>query len=416
MGKKYKMLRPEWIGDRFREGELVKVSRIQALRDIPLHGVKKGDLGGWVAADKTVELSQQDECWIGGNAIVLGCVNIIDNALISGNALIHGGVKVKRLDVNGYYFGLSVIGNAKILEDAKLDFSLGTRVEGEGAFIGKYAVIKGKTTITGARSISDRTVIDGNASVEFGCSFDGDAIIKDNAHIGQFVCVGGWTEISENATIGNRSSILGGTKIGGTSVIPPYSKIQDGKMIKEADVPSKELVEYVADEQLVFLSIDEDTKPTQEIWDTYVRKYEDIKGRIADYSTDIVNILKYPVMTDLTNVHTAEMTFALKKADLEIGFRNHATFFTAVENLEMKYLVAESNARKVAASLLSDSDRKKTEQARDLFALACNEASPEPEKRNAFKQGFRKLEGVVAVPEEAIQAMRIRVGIPELEI
>lgn len=415
MGKKYKMLRPEWIGNRFREGELVKVSRIQALRDIPLHGVKKGDLGGWIGADKQTTLAQDDECWIGRNAIVLGSVGIVGNVLVSGNALIHGGARVKRIGADGYYFGLSVEGNAKILEDARIDYSSGTGIEGEGGFIGKYAVIKGKATLQGVRSVGDRTIIEGNVSIDFGCSFEGDTIVKDNVRVGKLAHIGAWAEISDNAQIGDHSKILGGTKIGGTSVIPPYSHIQDGKLVKTADAPVRKQVEYVAGEQAAFPAID-NSQPTQEAWDAYVHKYKDIKGKIAGYSTDIVNILKYPVMTDLTNVHTAEMTFVLKKADLEIGLRNHATFFAAVENLEMKYLVAESNARKVAASLLSDSDRKKTEQARDLFALACNEASPEPEKRNAFKQGFRKLEGVVAVPEEAIQAMRIRVGIPELEM
>ncbi|MBD8056934.1 hypothetical protein ICV35_25130, partial [Rhodococcus ruber] len=58
--------------------------RIKALRDIPLHGVKAGDLGGWIENERN--LSQDGDCWVGGNASVWGNARVWGNASVGGNA------------------------------------------------------------------------------------------------------------------------------------------------------------------------------------------------------------------------------------------------------------------------------------------------------------------------------------------
>ena len=42
-----------------------KLHRIRALVDIPMYGVKAGDLGGYI--EKEDNLSQYDNCWVSGN-------------------------------------------------------------------------------------------------------------------------------------------------------------------------------------------------------------------------------------------------------------------------------------------------------------------------------------------------------------
>jgi hypothetical protein len=42
-------------------------------------------------------------------------------------------------------------------------------------------------------------------------------------------------------------------------------------------------------------------------------------------------------------------------------------------------------------------------------------AATENEKINAFKQGFKQLEGIIIVPEQAVTALRVKAGIAELE-
>ena len=54
--------------------------RIRALRDIPLYGVKKGDLGGFVERENN--LSQEGDCWIADNATVKDFAGVHDDALV----------------------------------------------------------------------------------------------------------------------------------------------------------------------------------------------------------------------------------------------------------------------------------------------------------------------------------------------
>lgn len=44
----------------------VTLHRIRALIDIPVHGVKAGDLGGWIEAERN--LSQKGAAWVADEA------------------------------------------------------------------------------------------------------------------------------------------------------------------------------------------------------------------------------------------------------------------------------------------------------------------------------------------------------------
>lgn len=62
----------------------VTLHRITALRDIPRHGVKAGDLGGWIESERN--LSQSDDAWISGDASVWGNASVSGDARVSGDA------------------------------------------------------------------------------------------------------------------------------------------------------------------------------------------------------------------------------------------------------------------------------------------------------------------------------------------
>lgn len=66
-----------------RENELKTVYQIQALVDIPIHKVKKGDLGGWVEFESN--LSHDGDCWIKSG------VGLFDEVRVSGDVLLCSG-------------------------------------------------------------------------------------------------------------------------------------------------------------------------------------------------------------------------------------------------------------------------------------------------------------------------------------
>lgn len=58
--------------------------RIRAVRDIPEHNVKAGDLGGWLETEEN--LSHNGAAWVMDSAYVMGKARVTDSARVMGNA------------------------------------------------------------------------------------------------------------------------------------------------------------------------------------------------------------------------------------------------------------------------------------------------------------------------------------------
>lgn len=84
----------------------ITVHRIRALIDIPRHGVKAGDLGGYVEDESN--LSQDGDCWITGSAKVYEGAKVVGNAIVRDKYNIYGGAVIGGdidLHGKGYIFG-----------------------------------------------------------------------------------------------------------------------------------------------------------------------------------------------------------------------------------------------------------------------------------------------------------------------
>lgn len=106
--------------------------RIKAVRDFG--SVKAGEFGGWIENEKN--LSQDDNAWIYGeamvfdNAKVFNCAEVYDNAEVCDNALVYCDAKVcNNAKIFGYaevcdnaevYGNVRIYGNATIRGDVKV--------------------------------------------------------------------------------------------------------------------------------------------------------------------------------------------------------------------------------------------------------------------------------------------------------
>jgi hypothetical protein len=90
-GKKYRLVEQENL-----HGLLYW--RIEALRDIPRHGVRAGDKGGLIEEEEN--LSQDGDAWVGDNATVnsgarvYGDAHVYDGAHVSYYAHVYGNAQV----------------------------------------------------------------------------------------------------------------------------------------------------------------------------------------------------------------------------------------------------------------------------------------------------------------------------------
>ena len=129
--------------------------RIRALRDIPRHVVKAGELGGFVEGENN--LSQDGDAWVFDNAKVSGDAWVSGNACVSDNACVYDNAEVSGdACVSGnacVYDNACVYGKAKVYGDAE--------VYGN-AWVSGDACVSGNAWVYGNAKVS------GNAKVENG--------------------------------------------------------------------------------------------------------------------------------------------------------------------------------------------------------------------------------------------------------
>lgn len=140
--------------------------RIKALRDF--EGVKAGALGGFIETENN--LSQNDNCWIYGDAKVYGNSEVygnakvynksqvFDNAKVFGNAKIFNNVSV--YDNAKVYGDAVVFDDVRVYEDAQVFGNANVR---DRALIGDKALVYGNTYIFGYATILGNAVINANS-------------------------------------------------------------------------------------------------------------------------------------------------------------------------------------------------------------------------------------------------------------
>ncbi|MFC4296863.1 hypothetical protein ACFO0J_02255 [Castellaniella hirudinis] len=131
--------------------------RIRALVDIPAHGVRAGDLGGFLWDEGN--LSHEGQAWVGGNARVAG--NVSGDALVSGQAWVGPWVLVLEraqirdwaiLEAIGWVGGDARVGDHAILTDVIVvrdRAHVGGRVRLSGGDAGRATVVGGEAHLTG---------------------------------------------------------------------------------------------------------------------------------------------------------------------------------------------------------------------------------------------------------------------------
>jgi carbonic anhydrase/acetyltransferase-like protein (isoleucine patch superfamily) len=347
-----------------------------------------------------------------------GCYSRIrGEARLSGNSVVNNPIEITgRISENARVTeGSSVMGNAEVGGNANISKSTVSdeaRVSGNanvtnGSIISENSVVTDDAKVSAAE-IRGTATISGESEVEDGAVVCDSATVTDHAVVKKNAVIAGQSVIKDRAVVLESARVLGESIISGTTATISYKDYSDYISAESRSLSaapsSKELTGTIS-------PIKVGGSDVQEV----CLKLDGLEKEINTYGSDIVKLLKFPVMSDLRDENTLEMMLALKNSKSIDPESNPKKFRKAVNSLERKFMKAESNARIICATAFTDEQRKKAEKARDLFAVACDEASSEQEKKSAFKQGFRQLEGVVAITDSVVENMRIRVGIPELE-
>jgi len=191
--KKYKLTDETKISE-----DGIMLHRIQALKSFG--NVKKGELGGWI--EKEENLSQDGNCWVGGEAMVYDNARVINDAQVFENAKVGGEALIRN---KAQVFGKSwIFDEALISDNAKVFGNPDAKVFGKAVVVCGNARIKGNAQVSGRAKIFDMVSVYDNAKVSGRCW------IFDHVDICGDAIVCGYTSIFGTVEISDKIKITGG--------------------------------------------------------------------------------------------------------------------------------------------------------------------------------------------------------------
>lgn len=435
MEKKYKKVNRQVIDHPMGDGKIV-VWNVLALVDIPIINVLAGDIGGFI--DRSSILDQAGSAWIGGKSYALDNSSVLSDARLEGNAIISGTI-VKE--------GSIVMDNARINTIPGIDrktvidsFSLVSgnarlsNVYMQGSsFVGEAAVVHNSTLrqtskVSGFAKIENSTLT--NSEV-YGAAIlkSGVALVDSKVHCSAVLQAKTYVDGSEVYGDANIDYAYKGRYTGTfkhSFAVPVQCtmsghKIDDCHDIYTVAGYSKKIVTRVSGEKLGQLFVIRQELAAKKVKaETLVHtmdtsQFDEIAEAYAAYETDIVKVIKYPAMCDMTDPFTAKFNSLLRTVHRAINDVNADMYQENIALLENAYYAAESNARKIANSMFDDEAKTKISDAKQMLAITMDKAASDTEKKNALRGALRNLEGRIAVPEAALIGLRAMAGLKEIE-
>lgn len=147
--KKYKLT------DETIEVEGKTLYRIESLKDFRY--VLKGEKGGFIESEKN--LSQENDCWIGNDAMVFDDARVSGYAEVAQNAIVCGRSKVAN---NALVYGHAFVKDSYIIDDAVVgDYATVT----SGVSVGGGSNIRGNVEIKNDIEVHNGTCLGGNTNI-----------------------------------------------------------------------------------------------------------------------------------------------------------------------------------------------------------------------------------------------------------
>ncbi|MFT4215030.1 MAG: hypothetical protein QM622_09680 [Microbacterium sp.] len=159
--------------------------------------------------------------------------------------------------------------------------------------------------------------------------------------------------------------------------------------------------------------------PTQPQLEKLFAEHDAVTARWLDYELDVAKLIAFPTISDGRQPLTAAFLRAKKTADRlrPASVKAHLTdtqladYADAVTEYEVAFDVAERDARRLRDSEFSETERKRLATAQHLLSVAVDEAATAAERQLAYRRVRTELDGLIAVPDEAIAILEEKVAL-----
>jgi hypothetical protein len=149
--------------------------------------------------------------------------------------------------------------------------------------------------------------------------------------------------------------------------------------------------------------------------------HDAVNARWLDYELDVAKLIDFPMMSDVREPLTVAFLRAKRTADglrpvtaAEVATDERLREYReAVRAYEVAFDIAEREARRIQDQHFSGPERLRLNTARRLLTIAVDRAATPAERQLAYARARKELDGLLALPAEAVAALQRRVN-PEL--
>jgi carbonic anhydrase/acetyltransferase-like protein (isoleucine patch superfamily) len=182
--------------------------RIEALEDISIHEVKRGDIGGFVESEDNLD----ENAWVFDNAKVFDSAKVYGNAKVFGDAIVGENSEVYK--------------DAKVFENAVICGS--SKVSGN-------AEVYGYATVCGNAWVFDNAKVFDNAMVYDAAGVCGNAKVFDDAKAFDNATVYGDARVFESAKVFGVVRVFGNAEVGGSAELDGNALVCTGILKNKND-------------------------------------------------------------------------------------------------------------------------------------------------------------------------------------
>lgn len=147
--------------------------------------------------------------------------------------------------------------------------------------------------------------------------------------------------------------------------------------------------------------------------------HDAVNQRWLDYELDVGKLIDFPMMTDVREPLTVAFHRAKREADAlrparadAVSAARSAEYRAAVNNYEVAFTMAETEARRVKAGSFSEKERQRLATARKLITIAVDNAATPNERQTAYRRARRELDGLIVLPDRAVNLLEEHVARP----
>ncbi|NJC21814.1 hypothetical protein BJ994_000890 [Arthrobacter pigmenti] len=145
--------------------------------------------------------------------------------------------------------------------------------------------------------------------------------------------------------------------------------------------------------------------------------HDAVNQQWLDYELDVGKLIDFPMMTDVREPLTVAFLRAKREADAlrpanpdSVSAERCAEYRAAVNDYEVAFSVAESEARRIRAGSFSDVERQRLAKARKLINIAVDAAASPAERQAAYRRARRELDGLIVLPDRAVNRIEEQVA------